>query len=213
MKIVLLTMMGMISFLSLKTIFERAFGNGIINLKDIYNHSSVHSFIFAKGIAPKIIYFLSICIQFALFAVYMVASDINKEATDWKFTFQCPDNSLDCVNLKKANDIGWIMFTIVIFCFMGSDIVMSLKQLNQGIIRKDASLLVSSLVLLYLTSFAIYSSFVYNRALAEKNTDLIVNAVVLIFIMELDDKIYFIFKKSFPMWTENVQKDIMNKMK
>ena len=143
----------------------------------------------------------------------MLASDINKEATDWKFTYKCPDNKIDCINLKKANYIGWFMFTIVIFCFMGPDIAMGMKQLDQGIIRGDATLLASGFLLLFLIIFAIYSSFVYNRSLAERNTDLILNAVVLIFIMELDKQIYKICKKLFPNWTENIKKHIERKMK
>ena len=205
-------MLGFILLLSLRSIFTTAFFNGHINLKDIYNDTSVHSFIFANGIAPKTIYCLSMSLQVALFVVYMLASDINKEATDWKFTYQCPDNRIDCIDLKKTNSIGWFLFTIVILCFMGSDIVMSMKQVDQGLIRKDVTLVVSGLMLLFLTIFAIYSSFVYNRALAEKNTDLILNAVVLIFVMELDDKIFIIFKKFFPRWTENVKQDIKLKM-
>ena len=152
------------------------------------------------------------CLQFALFVFYVQASDINKEATDWKFTFQCPDNSIDCIDLKKTNTRGWLMFTIVILCFMGPDIAMSMKQLNQGIVRRDATLLASGIMLLFLSIFAIYSSFVYNRALAEKNTDLILNAVVLIFIMELDDQIHTIFKKLFPKWTKTIEQDIESKM-
>ena len=184
-----------------------------MNLKHVYTETSVHSFIFAKNKAPKIIYILSICLQIALFVVYMLASDMNKEATDWKFTYQCPDNRIDCIDLKKANNIGWFMFTMVIFCFMGPDIVMSMKQLDQGIIRRDVSLVASGCVLLFLTIFATYSSFVYNRALAERNTDLILNAVVLIFIMQLDDQMFIICKKLFPKWTENTENGIKHKMK
>ena len=72
----------------------------------------------------------------------MYVSDINKEATDWKFTFQCPNNTIDCIDLKKANDLGWIMFTVVILCFMGPDIIMSMKQINQGMIQGKKKLLV-----------------------------------------------------------------------
>ena len=212
-QIIVLTMLGLILILSLRSIIKIVLDNGQIDLKDIYSESSVHAFIFAMGKTPKIIYFLSMCLQIGLFVVYVLASDINKEDTDWRFTYQCPHNRIDCIDLKKANNFGWVMFTFVIFCFIGPDAVMSIKQLDQGIIRRDISLLASGVMLLFLTIFAIYSSFMYNRALVEKNTDLILNAVVLIFIMQLDDQMYTICEKLLPKWTENVKKDISDKMK
>ena len=183
-----------------------------VHLSEIYTETSVHSFIFAEGYTPKLIYFLSICLQFALFSVYLLASDINKEETDWKFTYQCPDNSIDCVNLKRANEFGWLLFTLVIICFIGTDVVMSVKQMYQGILRRDPAIGFSGLVLLFLTIVAMYSSFMYNRALAEKNTDLILNAVVLIFIMDLDDEMHSICKKLFPKWTDKIEEDISKKI-
>ena len=38
------------------------------------------------------------------------------------------------------------------------------------------------------------------------------NAVVLISIMAIDDQIYMICQKSFPMWTKKVDKDIKEKI-
>ena len=212
-QVVGLMIIGCMLFFSLISIIKSAFGNRQVDLKDIYTATSVHSFIFAKCKASKIIYALSIFLQLALFIVYMQASDINKEATDWKFTYQCPDNRIDCIDLKKSNDLGWFMFTTVILCFMGPYIIMSIKQIDQGIIRKNFLLVLSGLILFFLTTFAIYCSFVYNRALAIRNTDLILNAIVLIFIMELDDQIFVILKKLFPKWTTNVEKTIQNQMK
>ena len=195
-----------------------AIPNGQSNLEDIYTDTSVHSFIFTEGIGivPKIIYVLSMCLQFALFAVFMQASDINNEQTDWKFTFKCPDNRIDCIDLKKANGLGWVMFTIVILCIIGPDIIMSMKQLYQGFLiqdRKKVELLVSGFMLLVLTIFAMYASYNYNRALAQRNTDLIMNAVVLTFIVQLDDQIYIILKKLRPKWIETVREHIENRMK
>ena len=184
----------------------------VIDLSEIYTESSVHSFIFAEGNLPKVIYLLSICLQFALFSIYIQASDIDKEDTDWKFTYQCPDNTEECVNLKKATTWGWALSTFVVFCFIGTDVVMSFRQFFQGIIRKDPAIIISGLVLFFLTFMAIYSSFMYNRILAEKNTDLILNAVVLIFIMDVDDKMHSICKKLFPEWTMKVQEDIRQKI-
>ena len=175
-----------------------------LELSEIYTKTSVHSFIFAKGKVPKFIYCLSICIQFALFSIYLSSSDISKEASDWQFTYQCPDNSVECINLKKVNGYGWMMFSIVILCFTGPDIVMSVRQIRQGLLRLDMNFMISGVVLFMLTVTAVSSSYMYNRALATKNTDLIMNAVILIFIMELDDQIYIICQKLFPKWTEKI---------
>lgn len=175
-----------------------------VEMSEIYTKTSVHSFIFAKGIVPKFIYSLSICIQFALFSIYLISSDISKEGSDWQFTYQCPDNSIECINLKKVNGYGWMMFSIVILCFTGPDIVMSVRQIRQGLLRVDMNFMTSGVVLFMLTVTAVSSSYMYNRALAGKNTDLIMNAVILIFIMELDDQIYIICQKLFPKWTKDI---------
>ena len=212
MQVIGLSILGFMSLLSLKSIIKTAFGDEEPKLIEIYSNTSVHSFMFAKGIIPKIIYCLSIILQIALFVVFKEASDISKEITDWKFTYQCPDNRIECIDLKKVNNRGWFMFTTVVVCFLGPDIVLSAKQLNQGAILRHAPLIISGFISLFLSSFAIYCSFLYNRALAEKNTDLILNAVVLIFIMEMDNQIYKIFKKLFPKWTERVEKEIRNEM-
>ena len=89
---------------------------------------------------------------------------------------------------------------------------MSMRKIEQGVSKRDHILVISGLVLLILSGVALFSSFVYNRALAEKNTDLIMNAVVLIFVMDIDDQIYMICEKSFPMWTKGVDKDIKDKI-
>ena len=173
---------------------------------EIYTETSVHAFIFVDGKPARIIYFISICVQFALFIVYQLATELNKEDTDWQFTYQCPDNSIECINLKKVNKFGWAMFSIVIICFASPDVVMSLKQLERGIVDKEPVLIISGLVLLVLMITAINISYIYNRALAENNTDLILNAVILIFIIQLDDQIFIICKKVRPTWTKGTVK-------
>ena len=193
-------------------IFKKYLGKRQINSEDIYTKSSVHSFIFAKGIVPKIIYFVSMLLQFALFFVYILATNTNDENTDWNRTFRCPDNRIDCVDLRKTNAYGWTLFGLVVICSLGRDLLMSLRQMEQGVRKRDSKLVTSGLVLLILSGVALLSSFIYNRALAEKNTDLIMNAVVLIFVMDIDDQIYMICEKSFPMWTKRVDKDIKEKI-
>ena len=56
MQIVGLTTICMISQLSLRSICKIVFGKGQINLKDVYTNTSVHSFVSAEGIIPKVIY-------------------------------------------------------------------------------------------------------------------------------------------------------------
>ena len=100
---------------------------------------------------------------------------------------RCPDNSIDCVDLKKTDAYGWMLFGLVVICSLGRDLLMSMRKIEQGVSKRDHILVISGLVLLILSGVALFSSFVYNRALAEKNTDLIMNAVVLIFVMDIDD--------------------------
>ena len=54
-----------------------------INLEDIYIKSYVYSSIFPECITPKIIYFLTILLQFALFSAYTLATNTNNKNTDW----------------------------------------------------------------------------------------------------------------------------------
>ena len=193
-------------------IVKKYLGKRQINSEDIYTKSSVHSFIFAQGMAPKIIYFLSMLVQFALFFVYILATKTNDERSDLNQTFRCPDNRIDCEDLRKTNAYGWALFGVVVICSLGRDLLMSLRQMEQGVRKRDSKLVISGLVLLILSVVALFSSFIYNRALAEKNTDLILNAVVLIFIMDLDDQIHTIFKKLFPKWTKTIEQEIESKM-
>jgi len=166
----------------------------------IYNEDSVYCLIFSKDRWALLIYFAVAIIQALLFLMFLNTSDINDEATDWEYTFRCPDNSLECNNGNNTTKLGWILFFIVTIIFLGSDFVDSIFQLAAAVKTFDLVFFISGTIRMLLCLLALYTSFQYNLALGTTDTQLITNTVILLFINDIDEKFLLILHSAFPSW-------------
>ena len=182
----------------------------------IFSDDSVYCFIFTKSHVAHLIYLVTGGLQIAMLIQFLVASDPNNPDSDWEFTITCPSNNMECQEENSVNESGWVLFAVLNFLFLGTDIMNALLQLGKAIILKDAKLFISGLVLLLLTYLTIYTSRTYNWALAKTNTDVIVNAVILLFINDLDERVLDVLNAAAPAWTENLvrtaQQTMMEKL-
>ena len=167
------------------------------DLNTLYSKESTNSFIFSTKKSARSIYALTIVFQTLLFVIYLLESE----------------SSAYSMNVPFVQAYAWVSFSLVILCFLGADLVMSLSQLREGFLHDDKSLCVSGALLLYITIVAMTTSFFYCSVSVENNTQLIVDAVILLFIMDLDDRIFVICKKTAPVWTEEVQEEVGNKLR
>ena len=175
--------------------FLKVIGYNLKKDKDLhllYVKESTNSFIFSQKTSARVIYSLTIIFQTLLFIIYLLESE----------------RSSYTLNIPLVQGYAWVSFSLVILCFLGADLVMSLSQLREGFLLNDNTLCVSGTVLFLITIVAMTTSFFYCSVSVENNTQLIVDAVVLLFIMDLDDRIFFICNKTAPNWTREVQKDV-----
>ena len=183
----------------------------------IFSDDSVYCFVFTNSHVAHLIYVVTAALQMAILFQFLRASDPNNPDSDWEFTMTCPSNSMECLDENSVNSGGWFLFTVLNFLFLGTDILNFVLQLGKAVILKDFQLFLSGSILLFLTSWTIYTSATYNWALAETNTDVIVNAVILLFINDLDERVLSLFHKAAPTWTENqvhiAKETMMGKMK
>jgi len=162
---------------------------------------SVYWFVFSDNNMALFMYHFTAAMQIWLFAVYLQASNTKlNENTDWQFSFKCLGNSLDCYNDNSVSTMGWIILAIVLFFYLGSDIVLSFLQIRKSLLHMNLRFFYSGFILLSLTVLTAVTSVVYNVALAESNTDLVTSAVILLFINDLDEKCLHFLKSLSPSW-------------
>lgn len=179
----------------------------------LYSEDSIYCFILSKSKRAIAAYLFTSSVQIWLFVLYLQASNVESNDSDYKFTFRCLDNSMDCKDEVSFGINGWILFVTVTLLYLGADISMSLLQLRKAVMLLDFQLLISGFGLLGLTALAFFTSFVYNMALAEKNTDLLTNAVILLFINDLDEKFLSMIRLTFPNWTSERLDEVKKNMK
>ena len=165
------------------------------DLSVLYAEDSTNSLVFSKKTSARVIYATTIILQTLLFLIYLIDSERIKYS----------------MNISVTNWHAWLSFSLVIFCFLGADLVMSVSQLREGFLLNDKSLFVGGAVLLYITIVALTTSFFYCSMSVESNTELIVEAIVLLFIMDLDDRIFAILNKAAPIWTQEVKEEVQQK--
>lgn len=167
----------------------------------IYSKDSVYCFVLCNNMVAWIAYVATATIQMLLFFVYLQASNIRNEDSDWQFSVLCPGNSIQCDDENTVGTNGWILFLAVTILYLGSDIILSMLQIQKAIALLDLQLFLSGFLQFFLTSWALFTSGFYNLALAEKNTDLIMNAVILLFINDLDEQFLKLLQSIAPNWT------------
>lgn len=168
---------------------------------NIFCEDTVYCFLLTGNFTALFIHLTTATLQTLLFVQYISASRFQSEATDWQFTFICPNNDQNCTSEDTRNIYGWFLFFVVTFGYLGIDYTMSIFQIQQAIYMEDWKLLASGCLLLSLTLLGTISSFLYNFALADSNTALISNAVILLFINDMDEKILQILQVIVPEWT------------
>jgi len=177
----------------------------------IYNDDSVYCFILSNNKIGTIIYALTVIIQVAIFSTYL-SNSVFREDSDWKYTYKCLGNSIDCIKDKTDSFGGVFLFFIVTILFLGNDFSMSLLQLRKAAFVFDSQLLLSGGILFFLSAYSLSVSFRYNTALAEKNTSWITNAMILLFVNELDEKVLNILVAVAPEWTEKLLEEVKQNM-
>lgn len=178
----------------------------------IYKSDSVYCFILSENEKGWLIYSFTMAIQIWLLAIYVQASKIASEDTDWQYTITCPGNSLDCEDKNSVGNAGWMLFVVVTILYLGSDFILSLLQIRKAVTLLDVQLFVSGFLLFWVTASTMCTSFYYNVALAENNTDLIMTAVILFFIKDLDERLMNILLTLAPTWTATLLVDVESNM-
>lgn len=170
------------------------------SLSNIYQNNSVYCLIFSKNFFGWCISVVTIFIQGSILYVFLRASRLTGSNNDWRFSFRCLKNNMECLDQNKVTVAGEFLFYFVTISYLGVDFVQSCNQLIMAVKIRDISLLISGLGIFGLTALAMFTTAVYNWALADKNTDLVVNAVILLFVNDLDEKLLDVMEIAFPEW-------------
>ena len=174
----------------------------------IAKRSSVYQFAMSSDKRAQAIFTFTGIMQFLLYFSYLGPSELKSEDTDFQFSFICPNNDNDCINMNSVTSAGWILFVFVTFTYIGSDFVQGYYEISNAVYDKDIRLLLSGFMILFISTLAFFTSVVYNIALAESNTDLIMNAVILLFINDVDEKVALMMESIAPEWTFSINEEI-----
>lgn len=183
------------------------------DLETVYCSESVYCFILSRAKLAWFFYLVIAVLQMWLYCIYLDASNVTNEKTDFRFNFRCIGNSIECADGSSVGQAGWAIFFMVTILFLARDFTMSLLQILNALILRDIQLLLSGIGILILTVMSMYTSFRYNFALGEKNTDLVTNAVIILFINDMDEQFLSLLQILAPKWTSNLLEDIEENVK
>jgi len=128
--------------------------------------------------------------------------------------FKCGPDNVNCVDQENLGWIGWLLFYLLTFLYLGTDIVNAILQIRKSIANSyDLRLFINGFLLLGLTILSLTSSLQFNLATAASNTDLIINTVVLLFINDLYEQTMAVVDKMFPSWNEERVDEIKKYLK
>lgn len=168
----------------------------------LFNSDSIYFLIFSRNRVAWAVYILTLIFQSSIHLVFLKASNFTFEETDWRFSFKCQANTIECIDENSVSIHGELLFYCATLAFLGADFVKSFQQIWSGAVWGHFTLILSGMGLLYSTALTLFTTAVYNWALAESDTDLIVNAVILLFVNELDESLLSVFMYVFPVWIE-----------
>lgn len=173
----------------------------------LYQNDSVYCFMYTTSITAITIDIATTLIQIGLLSLYLSASNLLNKKSDWQFSFNCPRNSLTCIDTNTVSLMGWIIFVFMTFFHLGKDVSLGIlkirKSLSSHTKRVGYTMFLTGFRLLCLTSLAIFTSVYYNIAFSEKDTDLVMNAVILLFINDLDERLLQVLETLAPVWTKS----------
>ena len=174
----------------------------------IYSDDSVYCLILSSDPIGWIIYAVTLATQVVLYITFLQASsDVDKDS-DYKFTYYCTANSIDCQDKNAVGLTGRLIFFIVTIVFLSDDFLKGYLQIKRSLIIKDTQILFSGLALLSLSSLALVTSFLYNDSSGVKNTDIIKDSMVLLFFSDLDEQLMTFLVTCCPLWIEKKQNEI-----
>lgn len=172
------------------------------NPLSVYSEDSVYCLIFSSHPLAWCIFVGTATVQALAFNIFLIRSNFNDSDSTWNYTFRCPgnSNSIQCSNDSSKTVLGWIMFSVLVLGFLGSDFIDGLLQLRKAAAIQSARLFFSGWTLFFLTALALFTSVIYNVAVAESDLDLITNTVFLLFINDFDEQVLKILESMVPYW-------------
>lgn len=173
------------------------------SISTIYQNDSVYCLVFSNNLIAWIIAFCTIITQGGILYVFLQASSVESNTSDWRFSWVCLYNRSECIDGNSIDKPGETLFSLVMITYLGVDFIQAVLQLYGAARYKDFRLLISGLGIFALTSLAMFTTIVYNWALAESNTDLIVNAVILLFVNDMDEKLLDVMTILYPSWVDD----------
>eukprot|EP00984_Skeletonema_dohrnii_P015654 scaffold6800_cov89-Skeletonema_dohrnii-CCMP3373.AAC.2 len=183
---------------------------------------SVYSYFVTDKVCGWMAAFLTLGIQVAILAFFVVASEVNlqKDTIDIVFTWKCPRDSDGCDNKADLDVYGWVIFSMsmLMIAFLAKDIINGCKLIYFSskawhTLGARIRYFIGGMGLFSITVFALYVSTVYNKAIATSNTEIIVNSVIVLFIMEIDEYIFSALDAINEKWTEHAADKEASEMK
>ena len=178
----------------------------------IYSKDSVYCLIFSDSILAWFIYAFTVGVQTCILVLFLLKSNFNDDDTDWAYTMRCPGNREDCITDAGRTAQGWFLFSAITIIFTASDLLDSTWQLRKAFFLRDIRLFISGVVLCYLTSMTLVTSFFYNLALATSDTELLANAVILLFVNDIDEQFLIVIDSMVPEFMSKRYDEILKNL-
>lgn len=174
---------------------------------------SVYCFFLSTSWRAWIISFVVIFVQAFILYIFVGSAemDFSDNISDFKYSWICPRNSLDCSNTADLDWRGWFIFAMVMIAFLFNDFFNGLQLLwlctKQRHYRlRGVRYFFGGLVLVLMASYTFYVTYVYNRAIARSNTEIATNCVIILYLTDLDERAYRLVTAVCPGWVENLKK-------
>jgi len=185
--------------------FERV---GLWKASEMIGDKSVYHFFLTPSTQGWYVGLFCAIAQLLTLFLFINAADIASEGSDLKYTMTCSKNSLECENEASRTPLGYLVFTLILGCWLLRDIVGSVKLFMIAMLKKNIDFLFASTILFVVTTLSAWTSVYYNLAIATKDTDLIVNAVILLFVNELDERVFQLVEACHLEWASEVDESI-----
>jgi len=75
----------------------------------VYSNDSIYCFIFSRNKRGYFIYFMTIAVQLSVFSTFLKSSEL-RDDTDWKYSFKCLSNDIECLVQRTDTPFGIFFF-------------------------------------------------------------------------------------------------------
>jgi len=201
-----------IAFFGIMVVFIK-FGKNDLHLPKLngtesFAEGSVYRFLLSENRTGKVVAIATVLLQTFTFYFFLRASDYKSELSEYAFLFRCPPDSLMCNQSRQITVTIWILVTVIIILFVLGDLVGSFKIIYESMTSRSVQKLISGLVLLFITTLAIMTSFIYTYITTTTAVGALKDAAVLLFLNELDEKLYNAIRKISLSWIESIENEI-----